>query len=214
MGACGPGPSGPPWALMGRALMGSPGPSWAVPLWAVAFSDVCLMFQNSTIWSAASRSPEERHASTRNNTYIDFFFNSSTFSSESGSARARAFQASSCDAKCAPVDTRHLSPRCRRLAGAIYCNAAKRGHVPGIMQTTQISPSRVPNGHGHMPTYELQKMQMSRAPPRCPMVPVIWSYAQRCFADPTSLVEVTCPGARLMKMHVFVLSDFPLPPHN
>ena len=28
------GPYGPPWALVGRALMGPPGPLWAGPLWA------------------------------------------------------------------------------------------------------------------------------------------------------------------------------------
>ena len=34
MGPCGPGPFGPPWGLMGRALIGLPGPSWAGPSWA------------------------------------------------------------------------------------------------------------------------------------------------------------------------------------
>ena len=33
LGPCGPGPCGPPWALVGRALVGPPGPLWAGPLW-------------------------------------------------------------------------------------------------------------------------------------------------------------------------------------
>ena len=35
LGPTGLGPCGPPWVLMGRALMAPPGPLWTRPLWAV-----------------------------------------------------------------------------------------------------------------------------------------------------------------------------------
>ena len=38
-GPHGPGPCGPPWAFVGQALVGVPGPSWAGRLWARPLRD-------------------------------------------------------------------------------------------------------------------------------------------------------------------------------